>query len=157
MLVTSRRLWGSDVARKARTFSDAVAKFAQREIRKAEYIRKKSIQETIEFMQKPVGAGGNMPVDTGFLRNSLKVALNTRPTGLKGKPKKYKGKKEAPFAMTVAKSTASDVVYAVYLAEYAVHQEYGSQGRPGRRFVALARLEWPKIVRRNTVKAKKIK
>lgn len=34
-------------------------------------VAKQSIQDTITIAQTPVAKGGDMPVDTGFLRNSL--------------------------------------------------------------------------------------
>ncbi len=37
---------------------------------------KQSAQDVFALAQKPVAAGGNMPIDTGFLRGSLQTGLN---------------------------------------------------------------------------------
>lgn len=48
-----------------------VQAFKDKTIEQMLRVAKQSIQDTIETAQKPVAQGGDMPVDTGYLRNSL--------------------------------------------------------------------------------------
>lgn len=119
-----------------------------------------STQDVIELMQTPVGAGGNMPVDTGFLRASLQTQIGSAPVGFKTKTKFTKGAytlNSAQYTLTINRAKLGDSIYAVYLANYAWYQEYGSQGRSGRGFVRLAAIQWGRIVADNVRKAKVIK
>jgi hypothetical protein len=115
-----------------------------------EAVRKESAQRVIEVMQTPVAAGGNMPVSTGFLRASLVVStapvLQNRENP--GASVTYDA---GATSLAIAGSAPADVIYATYGANYASAQEYGTRGRQGRRFVALAAQQWPAIV--NTVAA----
>lgn len=104
----------------------------------------KSAQDVIAVAQTPVAKGGRMPVDTGFLRNSLQSSLNGS-TPLSG---------AESYAMVVAQMEAGDVAEFGWTAEYARHVEYGARGRPGRFFVGGAAQKWPQIVAANIAKAK---
>ena len=42
-------------------------------------IVQESTQEVVDLIKKPVGAGGNMPVDTSFLQNSLQGSASSMP------------------------------------------------------------------------------
>src|SRR5690606_12512139 len=42
-------------------------------------VLRESTRRVIEVMQTPVNEGGNMPIDTGFLRASLVVVVNGDP------------------------------------------------------------------------------
>lgn len=107
-----------------------------------EAVFKEAVQSTIEDMQTPVGGGGNMPVDTGFLRASLDVTLNT-PT-LRQVPNPGSGSFVFETASTfiIAGADIGDTIYATYGANYAKYQEYGANGKPGRGFVRLAAMNW---------------
>ena len=107
-------------------------------------------------MQTPVARGGNLPVDTGFLRASLRVTLGDTLAPATAKP-------DGPGVFTYDPSTVqltliaskpADVITAAYGANYARFQEYGARGRPGRRFVALAAQQWPAIVAQVAAEAK---
>lgn len=118
-----------------------------------------SAQEIIEVMQKPVAEGGNMPVDTGFLRASLQVNLNGWvPTNRENpKPDAPKGSLDT-FNSTVAElviagAKLGDTVYASYSAKYAGHIEYGTSKADPRAFVRLAMAQAETIVQHQTVRA----
>lgn len=118
-----------------------------------------SAQEIIEVMQKPVAEGGNMPVDTGFLRASLQVNLNGWvPTNRENpKPDAPKGALDT-FNSTVAElviagAKLGDTVYASYSANYAPMMEYGTSKTQPRAFVRLAMAQAETIVKHQTVRA----
>ena len=142
------------------TFSASVNAWVLKSQRRMDFVFRESVQDVIEVMQKPVGAGGNMPVDSGFMRASLDVKNGSMPTGFKTKTKSEPGSyvlSDVAYTLTINKAKAGDVLYAVYLANYAWFQEYGSNGRDGRAFVRLAAMQWQRIVAENVRKAQAIK
>ena len=116
---------------------------------------RESTKRVIAEMQKPVGSGGNMPVDTGFLRASLQATINTPGGSISYRPQgsafAYDGSK---VVLTLARAKIGDTVFAVYGANYAPHVEYGANGRAGYGFVRLAAQQWQGIVNRVVVEAK---
>ena len=130
------------------SFSAAVDAWTRATRARMDAVRKEAVQRTIEVMQTPVAKGGNLPVDTGYMRSSLLVSIGDALPPLTDKPEgggsfTYNG---GQAALTIARSQIEDTITAAYGAKYAPHQEYGSRGRPGRRFVALAAQQWPRIV-----------
>lgn len=140
-------------------FADAVAAFASVAERRLLFVFQQSFEDTVTYMQKPVAKGGNMPVDTGFLRNSLRVTLNAPDAAAGTLPKPADGSKGVYIdpSVTISSAKLTDTIYATYLANYAVHQEYGSNGRAGRAFVRQAALQFPKLVFQNVKKSRSIK
>lgn len=105
-------------------------------------------QRVIEQAQTPVAAGGNMPIDTGFLRASLVTTLNAPAAGIRFREEDvmvhhYSG---TETALTIAGARIGDTIYAVWTANYASYVEYGVNGQPGRGFVRLAAQNWQQIV-----------
>jgi hypothetical protein len=142
------------------SFSATVDAWTKKSKRRMRVVFQQSVQDVIEIMQTPVGSGGNMPVDTGFLRASLRANIGAAPTGYITKTKYEAGAYQldsAQYTLTITKANIGDTIYAVYLANYAWFQEYGSQGRDGRAFVRLAAIQWQMIVRENIRKARAIK
>jgi hypothetical protein len=94
------------------------------------------------------GGSGNLPVDTGFLRASLIANLGQPNFALQDKPENRDSftYDEGRVALVISSATIKDKITAAYSAKYARAVEYGSHGRPGRRFVALAAQRWPQIV-----------
>ena len=111
-------------------------------------VRNESAQRLIEIMQTPVAKGGNMPVDTGFLRNSLKATVGTANFSTVANPGgalsfSYDG---GEVALVIAKAEINDTIEAVYTANYARVANYGGDNRAPRLFVNLAAQQWPQIV-----------
>ncbi len=111
-------------------------------------IRNESAQRVIEIMQTPVAKGGNMPVDTGFLRASLHGFTGNTAPALRDNPG---GEARYNFdagdiILLLARTPLSEPVTVAYTANYAIHQEYGAKGREGKAFVRLAAQQWPSIV-----------
>jgi len=123
-------------------FIAQVEAFGEKAMMRAEDIFKQSAQEVFIIAQIPVALGGNMPVDTGFLRNSLTVGLSGS-TALTG-PDAY---------IVIAGADLDSVIIGGWTANYARHQEYGSQGRAGRFFALNAVQQWQAIVSENAAAA----
>lgn len=105
---------------------------------------KESFQRLINEAQEPVAKGGNMRVDTGFLRNSGVAAIGQLPVGPSVNP--YKTKNSAPVwsggsATAVINSLEiGQIIFFGWTANYAVHRE----NRDG--FMRRAVQDWPRIV-----------
>jgi hypothetical protein len=110
-----------------------------------EGVFQQSAQDLIAQAQQPVAQGGRMPVDTGFLRNSLVSGLNGS-TALSGADS---------YVMAIAGAEPGDTIHAYWTASYARYVEYGAQGRPGRFFARGAAQDWQRIVKENVAKVKR--
>lgn len=124
------------------SFTAQVERWATNTEQKLEAVFKESAQEVFSIAQTPVAQGGNMPVDTSTLRNSLMSGLNGS-TSLVG-PDSY--------VLAIAGAKLGDTIFGGWggpAAGYARPVEYGSRGRPGRRFMGQAAAQWQAIVARN--------
>jgi len=127
-----------------------------------EAIIKESTQEVVRLMKVPVSGGGNMPVDTSFLQNSL---VGVEGTVIPPMDPAKKGNGQPP---EIGNATAVEALIASwepgksmsfgFIAIYAARQNYGFTGtdslgrsynQPGRHFVELAVQQWPTIVENN--------
>ncbi len=114
----------------------------------------KSAQEVISEMQTPVGEGGNMPIDTGFLRSSLQVGINSAPVLADRPNPNPKAKYSYVASVAIAGADIGDTIVASYSAVYAPVIEYGGGNRQPRRFVGLAVAQWQAIVERVAARLK---
>ena len=110
-------------------------------------VRNMAVERVVEVAQTPVAAGGNMPVDTGFLRASLRVIRNG------ALPMQTDNPGLGSFNFDAAELTAvlagaglTDVITVVWTANYARPANYGARGRQGRKFRDLAAQQWPRLV-----------
>ena len=79
---------------------------------------------------------GKIPVDTGFLANSVQVSVGGSVTG-QGTP---------DFIGAISGFDVGEPIQAAFTAEYASHVEYGHGGMAGRFFVRQAINQWPAFV-----------
>lgn len=121
------------------SFTAQVRNWSEKAQRNTELVIKASAQEVFAIAQTPKSKGGNLPVKTGFLRNSLVAGLNGS-TSLSG-PDSY--------VLAVADMEMGDVIFAGWTAEYALPQEYGTSKFPGNFFMRGAAQQWQAIVDRN--------
>jgi Bacteriophage HK97-gp10, putative tail-component len=121
------------------TFTAQIKAFADRSKEKIEAVVKQSAQEVFSIAQTPIGQGGRMPVDTGFLRNSLAAELNGATVG---------GGADA-YVLAVAGMELGDVIFAGWTANYARFQEYGTSAMAGNFYMLGAAQQWQAIVARN--------
>ena len=133
----------------ASNFAAQLSAFAAATKERTTAVFRESAERVVEEMQTPVGAGGNMPVDTGFLRASLQ-ASTTAPIPINSSAQPDEGSTHAynagPITLTIAGADLGETIYVTYTANYARDQEYGSNGREGRAFVRSAAQRWPTIV-----------
>lgn len=112
-------------------------------------VRNESIERHVEIMQTPRAQGGNLRVDTGFLRASLRFAVGQANFAITYKPEGEGAKfafDSAAVSLVLAGADIEDPIEAVYTANYARPREYGARGQPGDRWVALAAQQWPQVV-----------
>ena len=121
------------------TFTAQIKAFTDRAKEKMETVVKQSAQEVYSIAQTPKARGGRMPVDTGFLRNSLVAELNGSTVS---------GGADA-YTLAVAGMELGDTVFAGWTAEYARHMEYGTSKTPGNFYMLSAAQQWQAIVKRN--------
>lgn len=126
-------------------FADQVGAFVAKSNSRMTAVFRQSAQDVINEAQEPRGSGGNMPVDTGFLRNSGQAALNNTPSGESVKPDNYAGGTWSAdeAALIISRAQLGDRVVFGWVANYAPYMErrYG--------FLRLAAQNWNSIVQRN--------
>jgi len=121
-------------------------------------VKNASIQRVIEIAQEPVGGGGNMPVDTGFLRASLQVAVgNVQFTPREPPPEGRTSYAWMPeeVSLVLANAPLEASISCGWLAVYGRRVEYGFSGtdslgrtynQQGRAFLRRAAQRWPQFV-----------
>lgn len=106
---------------------------------------RQSTQDLVDIAQTPVGKGGKMRVDTGFLRASGSLSLNGMPSGptRPDKDKTYTYD-SGSVELKLAKATVGDTIFFAWSANYAAIREVYDG------FLASAVQQWPSIVERVT-------
>lgn len=132
----------------AEDFGAKVTAWVRKTKARQEAVFRTSVERFVEAMQTPVGRGGNMPVDTGFLRSSLVANLSGDIPLKRERPSD-----EASYSpstgevvLVIENATLKDTITLAYTASYARFAEYGARGRAGRRFMTLAAQRWNEIV-----------
>lgn len=87
-----------------------------------------------------------VPIDTGFLRASLRASTTDMPLLTRENPGGPLPDNMAEIVLVIAGAQAGDVLYLGYTANYAAHVHYGANGRPGRPWVAMVAQRWQQIV-----------
>ena len=137
-------------------FSAQVDDFIAKVERRRTAVFRTATQEVVRDMQTPIARGGNMPVDTGFLRNSLMSSLNgDQPVGKPGAD--ADGGRSDGYELVVGRMEWGDTAIFGYTANYARAQEYGFGGQEAKAFVASAARKWKAKVRRAANRARSIK
>jgi hypothetical protein len=120
-------------------------------------IAKTSIQDVIDDAQTPKAKGGRMPVQTGFLRNSIASGLNgvTFPTRPRPQGQERLGDPDpTSYTLTIGQLDLGDVARFAWTAEYAIFQELGTSAFAGNHFVGVAAAKWPQFVEANARRIK---
>lgn len=138
------------------SFAAQISQWVRETKERREAVHKGSAQEIVSIMQTPRGAGGNLRVDTGFMRASLVALTGTtlpaqtlKPDGVEAFS--YDG---AQINLVIAGADITQPLTFVYTANYARTREYGARGQPADRWVALAAQQWPQVVDRVCTEAK---
>lgn len=148
-------------------FAADIERWAEATEAKLRAVFRMSAQDVIEVMQEvgpsktnPASTGtGRMPVDTGFLRASLKVQLNADPPPANVANPNPDGRfsfNPAAATLVINQAEIGDRVTAGFTANYAREVDLGTSKFPGYHFVEYASGQWQQIVRRNVEKAKGI-
>lgn len=135
------------------TFAADIRAFADRTVGQMRDVMRESTQDVVQAAQTPQvslarGATGvvqgKIPVDTGFLRNSLVSGLNGSfgPEG----PESY--------ALTVAGMEIGDVARFAWTAPHALPTELGHGSYKGAHFVGANAARWSDFVAANVAKLK---
>lgn len=137
------------------SFAGQVSKWVAETKERRDAVHKESTQRIIGIMQTPRGAGGNLRVDTGFLRASLIATTGSTlpPTTAKPDGAVAVTYDASAISLVIAGADISDPLTAVYTANYARHREYGANGQPGDRWVALAAQRWGQVVEQVCIEA----
>jgi len=104
-----------------------------------------SVNDVIEDAQTPVAKGGNMRVDTGFLRNSGMPSLNGMPSGPSRPESKVPGSytySDYAARLVIANYQLGQTIYYGWTANYAKYRN-AYDG-----FLDNAVQKWPQIVER---------
>ncbi len=137
------------------SFSAQVSAWVRETKERQVAVHKGSAQAIVAVMQTPRGAGGNLRVDTGFLRASLvaTTGLTLPPTTAKPDGPTAFSYDAGPINLIINGADIKDPITVVYTANYARHREYGARGQAGDRWVALAAQRWPEVVKQECAKA----
>lgn len=138
------------------SFSAQVSAWVKETKERREAVHKESAQRVVEIMQTPRGAGGNLRVDTGFLRASLVALPGTNLPGQTAKPEGIDAftYDAAQINLVIAGADITQPLTFVYTANYARPREYGAKGKTPDRWVALAAQQWPQVVDQVCTEAK---
>lgn len=128
----------------ARSFQAQIRDWNKKTLDQQKRVLQQSLNDVLDIAQTPVAKGGNMPVDTGFLRNSLVSELNGAQIA-KG-PDNY--------TLAIAQMDAGDYARFGWAAAYARVRHYKPQsfGQGGGYWRDHAAAQWQDIVRRNARK-----
>lgn len=148
------------MAARSLSFSGQIDDWVRETEQRMTAVFRESVQRTLSNAQQGV------PVDTGYLRASLQVSLQSMPriekntsiktalteagaafAGGRGQmPNRARGagffQPTGDYVLTVARATIGDTVYAGYTASYAIFVEFGTSKMAGRAFVARAAMQW---------------
>jgi hypothetical protein len=136
----------------ASKFGNQVRAFAEKAKQRQEAIFRESAQAVMDQANTPEGKGGKLPVDTGFLRNSVVASKDGPATSESGEP-----------ALVFAALQLGESVWAGWTAAYALRMEHGFSGKDslgrqyeqkGKGFMRAATQNWDFIVNEVTAKVK---
>ena len=130
------------------SFAAEVSDWVRQTKARTDAVYRESAQRVVEAMQVPRAMGGNMRVDTGFLRASLVATTTGILPPLQDKPDGVPAFSydAGQINLVINGADITDTITVAYTANYARPREYGSRGQPGDRFVALAAQQWRRIV-----------
>lgn len=122
------------------TFEAAVGEWARKVEGAFDVVFKEAAQEIVSELNTLV------PIDTGFLRASLRASTTDMPLLTRENPGGPVPDDMAEIVLVIAGAEAGDVLYLGYTANYAAHVHYGANGRPGRPWVSMVAQRWEAIV-----------
>lgn len=124
----------------AATFAATVGDWARKVPGALEAVFKESAQELVHQLNALV------PVDTGFLRASLRASTTAMPVMSLSNPGGSFSIDAGEILLVIAGADIGDTIYLGYTANYGAFVHYGANGRPGRPWVDMVAQRWQQIV-----------
>lgn len=123
-----------------RKFIADVARFGRLTVEKMIRVARQSSDDVVREAQTPVAKGGDLPVDTGALRNSLVTEINGVQVAAGGDS----------FTLGIAQLELGDVLSVAWTADYAIPRHYMvGVGQGGGLWRDKAAAKWSGIVDKN--------
>lgn len=123
------------------TFEADIAEWA-RKVQGAELL---IFQESAQYLVSQLTALA--PVDTGFLRSSLRASTTAMPVmSLDNPGARAFNLDVGEITLVIAGADIGDTIYLGYTASYGAYVHYGANGRVGRPWVAMVAQRWQSIV-----------
>ena len=125
----------------------------------SEWVRKVEGAERIVFQEAAqelvTQLNALAPVDTGFLRGSLRASTTAMPVMSLENPGVGAFTVDAgEITLVIMGADIGDTIYLGYTANYGAHVHYGANGRPGRPWVAMVAQRWQQIVTEKSAEVK---
>ncbi len=130
------------------TFAATVGDWAHSVEGALEVIFKESAQELVTQLNVLV------PIDTGFLRASLRASTASMPVLSLDNPGGAHSIDVGQIELVIMGADIGDTVYLGYTAKYGAHVHYGANGRPGRPWVDMVAQRWASIVAAKSAEVK---
>ncbi len=131
----------------AQTFGASVDAWVRASKARMEAVHKTATQSVIDDAQTPVGKGGRMRVDTGFLRLSGQTSLEGMPTGPERPSEGFPKGEDAN--LVIGRARLGDTIYHGWTAAYARARESKDA------FLGLATQKWQQYVDKAVAEAKR--
>jgi hypothetical protein len=132
----------------AKSFAATVGAWAKAVPEAVEIVFKEAAQEVISQLNALV------PVDTGFLRASLRASTTAMPVLSLANPGGTFTADAGEIVLVIAGAEIGDTIYLGYTANYGAFVHYGSNGRPGRPWVDMVSQRWAQIVQQKAAEVK---
>lgn len=128
-----------------RKFIADVSRFADKTADQMLRVARQSIQDTVREAQTTVAQGGNMPVDTSFLRNSLVTDLRGATVG----------EGANSYVLGLSSLQLGDPFQVAWTAEYAIPRHYlVGVGQGGGLWRDRAAQNWSRYVAQNAARVR---
>jgi hypothetical protein len=95
-----------------------------------------------------------VPVDTGFLRASLRASTTAMPVLSLDNPGGSFTIDQGEITLVIAGADIGDTLFLGYTARYGIWAAYGANGRPGRPWVDMVAQRWASIVSAKSAEVK---
>lgn len=131
------------------SFEAQIRNFAGKTERQMLDVFRESVQDVMDDASLPKAKGGRMPVDTGFLRNSVVSGLNgSFTTYPSGRADTSGDDSRANYELTIARMKLGDTSQFAWTAVYAYVREMDNH------YVGGAAAKWPAFVAANARRVK---
>lgn len=132
----------------AQSFSAQIEAWAHKVEGAVEAVFRESVQELVSQMQALV------PVDTGFLRASLRASTTAMPVLSLNNPGGSFQPDNGQIELVIMAADVGETIYLGYTAKYGAYVHYGAGGRPPRPWVDMVAQRWQSIVSDKTKELK---